>query len=254
MKKIIGLFFAVLFSAGLYAQEGVIKFLGIPVDGTKQEMIQKLKSKGFTYDQREDDLQGEFNGEEVLIQVQTQNNKVWRLFIMDTEFRTKEQIKIRFNKLVGQFENNGKYIPVKESQTIDENEDIDYEISLHDKQYEAVFYLKAAESKYSSFNSEVADSVMKEQYPKELKRIEEYKAKFSETQWENPTKEMQENLKEIEDWRLKIHAKVLAEFLCSISGKNMFANVWFTIGKIGGRYRIVMFYENLYNKADGSDL
>ena len=49
MKKIIGLFFAVLFSAGLYAQEGVIKFLGIPVDGTKQEMIQKLKSKGFTF-------------------------------------------------------------------------------------------------------------------------------------------------------------------------------------------------------------
>ena len=37
MKKIIGLFFAVLFSAGLYAQEDVIKFLGIPVDGTKQE-------------------------------------------------------------------------------------------------------------------------------------------------------------------------------------------------------------------------
>jgi hypothetical protein len=140
MKKIIGLFFAVLFSAGLYAQEGVIKLLGIPVDGTKQEMIQKLKSKGFTYDQREDDFQGEFNGEEVLIQVQTQNNKVWRLFIMDTEFRSEEQIKIRFNKLVGQFENNSKYTPYKESQTIDENEDISYEISAHDKQYQAVFF------------------------------------------------------------------------------------------------------------------
>lgn len=140
MKKIIGLFFAVLFSAGLYAQEGVIKFLGIPVDGTKQEMIQKLKSKGFTYDQREDDLQGEFNGEEVLIQVQTQNNKVWRLAIADKRFRSERQIKIRFNKLVGQFENNSKYTPYKESQTIDENEDISYEISVNDKQYQAVFF------------------------------------------------------------------------------------------------------------------
>lgn len=139
MKKIIGLFFAVLFSAGLYAQEGVIKFLGIPVDGTKQEMIQKLKSKGFTYNQRLEALEGEFNGEEVLIQVQTQNNKVWRLFIMDTESRSEEQIKIRFNKLVSQFENNGKYIPLKETQTIDENEDISYEISVHDKQYQANF-------------------------------------------------------------------------------------------------------------------
>ena len=140
MKKIIGLFFAVLFSAGLYAQEGVIKFLGIPVDGTKQEMIQKLKSKGFTYDQREDDLQGEFNGEEVLIQVQTQNNKVWRLFICDKNLRSKGQIRLRFNELVGQFENNGKYTPFMESQTIDENEDIDYEITVKDKQYRAVFF------------------------------------------------------------------------------------------------------------------
>lgn len=139
MKKIIGLFFAVLFSAGLYAQEGVIKFLGIPVDGTKQEMIQKLKSKGFTYNQQEDNLQGEFNGEEVFIQVQTQNNKVRRLFILDRNFRSEGQIKIRFNKLVGQFENNSKYTPAKESQTIDENEDISYEISVNDKQYEAVF-------------------------------------------------------------------------------------------------------------------
>lgn len=140
MKKIIGLFFAVLFSAGLYAQEGVIKFLGIPVDGTKQEMIQKLKSKGFTYDQREDDFQGEFNGEEVLIQVQTQNNKVWRIGIGDKNLRSEGQIKIRFNRLVAQFENNSKYTPAKKYQTIDENEDIGYEISVHDKQYEAGFF------------------------------------------------------------------------------------------------------------------
>ena len=59
---------------------------------------------------------------------------------MDAEFRSDEQIKIRFNKLVGQFENNSKYTPYEESQTIDENEDISYEISVHDKQYEADFF------------------------------------------------------------------------------------------------------------------
>ncbi|MEE0883117.1 MAG: hypothetical protein U0L65_06830 [Bacteroidales bacterium] len=184
MKKIIGLFFAVLFSAGLYAQEGVIKFLGIPVDGTKQEMIEKLKSKGFTYDQQEDALQGEFNGEQVSIQVQTQNNKVWRLCIFDTEPRSEGQIKIRFNKLVGQFENNSKYTPAKKYQTIDEEERIGLQILGHDKQYNATFIPKS-------------------------------------------------------------------------SGK-----VWFTIKKFVGRYiiasqdifRIVMYYENTKNEADGSDL
>jgi hypothetical protein len=110
------------------------------VDGTKQEMIQKLKSKGFTYNQRLEALEGEFNGEEVLIQVQTQNNKVWRLVICDKNLRSKGQIRLRFNELVGQFENNSKYTPYKESQTIDENEDISYEISAHDKQYQAVFF------------------------------------------------------------------------------------------------------------------
>ncbi len=139
MKKIIGLFFAVLFSVGLYAQEGVIKFLGIPVDGTKQAVIQKLKSKGFTYDQQDDLLEGEFNGENVSIKVQTINNKVWRIYVGDLVYRRKGQIKIRFNNLVAQFEKNSKYTPIKESQTIDENEDIEYEISVHDKQYEAAF-------------------------------------------------------------------------------------------------------------------
>ena len=144
MKKIIGLFFAVLFSAGLYAQEDVIKFLGIPVDGTKQEMIQKLKSKGFTYNQRLDALEGEFNGEQVSIQVQTRNNKVHRLVLEDKTSRSEGQIKIRFNRLVGQFENNSKYTPYKESQTISEAENISHQIIVNDKQYEAVFLPKTS--------------------------------------------------------------------------------------------------------------
>lgn len=38
-----------LFAVALYAQDRVVtRFLGIPVDGTKAEMIQKLKAKGFT--------------------------------------------------------------------------------------------------------------------------------------------------------------------------------------------------------------
>ena len=50
MKKLLSLFVMLMLSIALHAQHNVTKFLGIPVDGTKASMIQKLKNKGFTYD------------------------------------------------------------------------------------------------------------------------------------------------------------------------------------------------------------
>ena len=49
----------------IYAQQDVTKFLGIPVDGSKSEMIQKLKAKGYTSSPLDKDvLVGEFNADE----------------------------------------------------------------------------------------------------------------------------------------------------------------------------------------------
>ena len=84
MKKILSLAVLLVFSLAMYAQKDVTKFLGIPVDGTKSEMIKKLKEKGFTstlYDK--DVLEGEFNGVDVNISVVTNNNKVYRIFVAD---------------------------------------------------------------------------------------------------------------------------------------------------------------------------
>jgi len=48
----------------------VTRFLGIPVDGTKAEMISKLKDKGFNEAIGLDDvLEGEFNGKDVYVTV-----------------------------------------------------------------------------------------------------------------------------------------------------------------------------------------
>ena len=58
-------------------------FLGIPVDGTKSAMIQKLKAKGYTYNATLDILEGEFNGQPVFISVVTENNKVYRICLLD---------------------------------------------------------------------------------------------------------------------------------------------------------------------------
>lgn len=50
-------------------------------------------------------------------------------------------IKIRFNKLCRQFENNKKYEPMTDKeQTIPDDEDLSYEMTVNNKRYEAVFY------------------------------------------------------------------------------------------------------------------
>lgn len=132
-----------MFVISAYAQNDVTKFLGIPVDGTKSEMIRKLKEKGFVYDQTNDRLTGEFNGTEVEIYVVTNNNKVYRIAVLDMESREETDIRIRFNKLCRQFENNSKYINLSfKDYTIAGDENISYEISVNKKRYEAVFYQK----------------------------------------------------------------------------------------------------------------
>ena len=246
MKKILILAMTVILSLGAFAQREVTKFLGIPVDGTKQSMIQKLKAKGFTYDQQKDRLYGEFNGEEVSISVQTNGNKVWRIAITDEIGRNENQIRIRFNNLVNQFENNNKYMPYKDSQTLSDNENIGHEISVNDKQYAAIFY------QYSKDAPEFRDTLTLqkeygERYAKELKQIEEYLSQFTEEQLENPTEEMVENSKKISDWSAQSAMKMVYDLL----NKKV---VWFTIGGKYGEYYITMFYENGYNEADGSDL
>lgn len=77
MKKLLTLILLLMVSVEMYAQSNVTTFLGIPVDGTKSSMIQKLEKKGFVYNQEEDLLEGEFNGQDVFIGIQTQKGKVW---------------------------------------------------------------------------------------------------------------------------------------------------------------------------------
>lgn len=56
MKKILSVFVLLAFVVAMYGQREVTKFLGIPVDGYKRDMIHKLKEKGFTYDSTHDCL------------------------------------------------------------------------------------------------------------------------------------------------------------------------------------------------------
>lgn len=69
MKSWFSIAMLLMFSITVHAQQDVTRFLGIPVDGSKSEMIHRLKEKGFQYNQSTGALRGEFNGLEVDIYV-----------------------------------------------------------------------------------------------------------------------------------------------------------------------------------------
>ena len=140
MKKIVLSTIFAVFSVCAFAQTP-IKFLGIPVDGSKADMIEQLKAKGYEYDSSHDWLFGEFNGRQVVMIVATNNNKVCRIGIMDMNTTDVAQIKIMFNNLYYQFLNNGKY-ELRDGKPLSDSEDISYEMTVHKKQYDASFVPK----------------------------------------------------------------------------------------------------------------
>ena len=225
--KIIQIITLLIFPLALYAQKDVTQFLDIPVDGYKPEMIEKLKSKGFTINQQSEDImEGEFNGTKVNILIGTNNNKVWRIAVFDKYSTDETNIKIRFNNLIQQFVNNERYSTEADSTIakyiIPKEEDISYKITVHKKRYEAVFYQKSI--KYDSLS-------------RELKR----------------KKELLTQKDSLNDKEFEILKPLIVE-LALESMNSINKQVWFMIKEDYGKYRIVIFYENAHNEANGKGL
>jgi len=217
MKRMLTTAMLLVLTVAIYAQKDVTKFLGIPVDGTKSAMIQKLKAKGFTYNSTYDQLEGEFNGRDVLVLVVTNNNKVWRIMVQDAATSNETDIKIRFNTLCRQFERNQKYVSFG-SQALSEDEDISYNMSVNNKRYEAAYYQKPDTTLTKADVQQYALS------------------KYTQEQLANPTEEI---------------TKDLLMYSWDLIGKKI---VWFMINEKYGDYRILMYYDNEYNHSDGEDL
>lgn len=233
MKKYILLFCALLFSSILVSSQNkdVTKFLGIPVDGTKEEMISKLKAKGFrSSSANKDVLVGEFNGNDVNVHIVTCNRKVWRILVCDANTVNEADIRIRFNNLCYQFDKNEKYTTMSlPSDTvnymINENENISYNMNVKNKRYEAAYYQKPEQMDTVAINNILKNKLY---------------SKYTEEQIKNPTEEM----------KVEIFRESLIAMLEVVSKKM----VWFTISEYYGKYYISMFYDNGYNQANGEDL
>ena len=229
MKRLLFIVLAMIATITSFAQQkDVTSFLGIPVDGTVLSMKQKLVSKGFVPKKvgTNEFLEGEFNGCNVNVYIRTNNNKVYRIMVADNNTVDEAQIKIRFNNLVSQFENNKRYIP-HDKFTLSDEEDISYEMTVHNKSYEALFYQVP--------NMEKADTLALQK-----KVLSELLSKYTEAELKNPSEEI---TKEIQNTAIKIGMEMM-----------FMKPVWFRICESYGEYYITMFYDNEYNHANGEDL
>lgn len=229
MKRIITLGLAIMIAFVSSAQKNITQFMGIPIDGTKSAMIQKLKAKGFTYNATDDVLSGQFNGRSVDLHVVTNNNKVYRIMVADAVGTSESEIKIRFNTLCSQFEKNGKYFPqnLLGEYSLDDDEDIFYEMTVNNKRFQAAYYQVTESDMDTTGVSQWVINKMLENYGEEL--------------WEKMS----------DDERQIAGISIAMDFLLE---KFSHKSVWFMISEHFGRYYINIFYDNELNQANGEDL
>lgn len=236
MKRFITSIICSLCILNAYCQKDITTFLGIPVDGYKNEMKQKLIEKGFEYnnDVPNDYFEGEFNGRKVNLFIGTNNNKVWRIMLCDAQLSNAADIKIRFNNLCRQFENNGRYIPAnlgEKEYTIPQDEDISYEMIVNNKRYDA-YYLQIIDG------AKLDSIAIQNQITHKLLE------KYTQEELDNPTEAQTSDINNI-----------AMEEAFNITLQAMRKKVvWFTITQLEGSYYISMFYDNEYNQANGEDL
>ncbi len=225
-------------TVSLYAQDkDVVKFMGIPIDGSKSEMISQLKKKGFIYNLEYEWLEGKFNGEQVNVIVHTNNDLVDRIMVVTANPVNETNIKIKFNNLVRQFNNNERYYSSEEDQEIGDNVDISYEMSVNSKRFEASFHQK---------HSKEEEQVMKQNM------YDNYDAMIEQLLENDELKDFAEEIRKGDK------ESNIDSFFALIEFEYLMQNdVWFIISESAIRYNyynINIYYDNLRNRPNGEDL
>lgn len=144
MKKI-AVLILFLCSSVCFAQRDVIKFLGIPVDGTREEMISAIKNLNrFQYFRYEtnDSFLGKFNGVDSFITISYNNGLVDRVFVWEADPRTLKETVKAYNTLIDQFSKNDKYVDLLQcsQMKIQPGENVRRNMRVNGLTYEARFF------------------------------------------------------------------------------------------------------------------
>lgn len=149
----------ILSLVALVSCDNTIRFLDIPIDGSRNMMIKKLEEKGFIYDYENNLMKGTFNGEPSDISISTSNGRVNRISVCSKAYDATE-IKAAYNKLLKQFKSNPKYIALKNYNPIPEGVSVFFNMKVIPKDYKTVFYRRKEFNHSYSINPDKAEGVV----------------------------------------------------------------------------------------------
>ena len=252
-----------IFSLAAFAQnEGPIKFLGIPIDGTEAQFATKLKAKGFRYNSLYESYKGQFNGRTVDVYLHTNHDIVDRVYV-SFPATTEENVRQEYNQLLSQFNNTGKYADWSFNEEIPAKEDISYEMTVNNKRYQASFSYyddnrdpyEAMEALVEIFKDYVSDE-QKEIFKKYLAEALDKPKEEVKAIRDRMMAELQEKGFAQETDAEPDPEKAMAFLVKFLDGMKSLADgeVWFMIHEKYGRYYIGLYYDNLHNQAHGEDL
>lgn len=238
MRRFITTFLLAVLSILALAQttDGTLKFLGIPIDGTKEEVSTQLKSKGFRYNSYKECFTGEFNGKTVDVFVVTNHDLVYRICVVYPQQSDREIIS-EYNVLLSQFNRNKKYFALSKNSPISAEEHIAYEMSANNKEYSAGYAYISPEL----FSEEEVD---------QLHDLLSQAPEMSQEEISSMVQSMMGSWVDNESQLSAEDALVILQKFSSI----LYGRVWFTIVEGLAQYNIVIYYDNAKNQPNGEDL
>lgn len=121
MKKILIAIVTLLITAASTYGQDVTTFLGIPTDGSKEEMICKLEEKGFV--REEGHLLGRFYGRDAIVVPQSTNGLLSAIYVLYLRLG-RDEAKTLYNALFRGFSDSDKYIFDNGDGLLDDNADL----------------------------------------------------------------------------------------------------------------------------------
>ncbi|SKC49245.1 hypothetical protein SAMN06298214_0911 [Bacteroidales bacterium WCE2004] len=256
MRKLFNIIVLFLLVISAYGQNsGALKFLGIPIDGSKAQFVAALKAKGFYYSSVSEGYKGQFNGNIVDVYVHTNHDLVDRIYVAFPD-KSEGNIKIEFNRLLAQFKKSDKYVDFSFNEPIPDAEDVSYEITVHDKRYQAVFqyydsnrgYEEITEKAVARLAGLVPDDIL-------VKLNDLIIGGVDRSDEEQSTLSLQVAA-ELQRIYGQDEMKAYEIIMAFLDGMKSAADgdVWFMIIENGAEYHIGLYYDNLHNMAHGEDL
>lgn len=206
-----------------FSIDDTTQFLGIPVDGSKADMIRQLKSKGYEYNEGEDYLTGFYFGDPVYVFVQTVNDKVARIIVYDIVQRNEPEIKYRFNTIYNRFSKSNRFTRLgKKDVILTDKFNLLYEIRQHKYVHKAIFRQISSEISEEEIERACAPAVSANSVDLEALKFD-YKER-----------------------RRRIHAKAIG-YVNQHNKESYPSQVWFVISERFGKFGMVLLYDNVPN-------